>query len=135
MRVTKIIKTETAHRLFGYKGACSNIHGHSYVFEVTMESEELSEDGMVIDFKTIKEKVGTIINTAYDHAIILNAADPLVRVLRSHPFMFNVYTMARNPTVENMLLDVNSLICKVFPGMLCSIKIWETATSNAELIL
>ena len=132
MRVTKIIKTETAHRLFGYTGACSNVHGHSYRFEITLEGDRLNKDGMVVDFKDIKLSIGNLINSMYDHVIVLNSVDPLVVTLSE---MTKVHVMTkRNPTAENMALDIKDLVMMKFPGMLYSIKVWETDSSFAEVL-
>jgi 6-pyruvoyltetrahydropterin/6-carboxytetrahydropterin synthase len=45
--VTKIFNFEMAHDLFGYIGACSNIHGHSYVLHVMVKSAKERENKLV----------------------------------------------------------------------------------------
>lgn len=133
MRVTKIIKTETAHRLYGYDGACANIHGHSYKFEVTLEGP-IGSLGLTIDFKDIKKKVGNLINNMYDHRIVLNQDDPLVADLRNGAGLVDITIMDGNPTAENMARAIWDHIDPMFPGMLVSIKVWETETSFAEVM-
>ena len=45
---------DSAHFLSGYEGKCSNIHGHRWKLEVTVQSETLEQTGqirgMVVDF-------------------------------------------------------------------------------------
>ena len=59
---------DSAHFLSGYEGKCSNIHGHRWKLEVTVQSETLEQTGqirgMVVEFDhsliieegTLKEK-------------------------------------------------------------------------------
>ena len=35
-----------AHRLCGYEGACSNLHGHNWTVRVALEAERLDNIGM-----------------------------------------------------------------------------------------
>ena len=37
---------DSAHFLKGYDGKCSNIHGHRWFIEVSVQSEALIEDGL-----------------------------------------------------------------------------------------
>lgn len=138
MRVTKIFTTETAHRLLGYKGACSNIHGHTYRFEVTFQGEQLDELGMVIDFKEIKNNIGGLISDFFDHCIVLNEKDPLIDILHNC-LTTNVSVMTGNPTAENMaLLLKKSIVSLLKTGpnnvTLYKVVVWETPTSFAEAL-
>ena len=45
---------DSAHRLEDYDGPCRNLHGHSFLIDVTVESNEINKLGMVMDFKDIK---------------------------------------------------------------------------------
>ena len=36
IRITKQFNFETGHALYGYDGACRNVHGHSYKLFVTV---------------------------------------------------------------------------------------------------
>lgn len=56
---------------------CRGIHGHSYRVEVCVKGEPSLDDGMVADFKRLKEIMGPIID-AFDHSLILRRGDPLV---------------------------------------------------------
>jgi 6-pyruvoyltetrahydropterin/6-carboxytetrahydropterin synthase len=44
-----------AHRLRGYDGQCENLHGHNWKVEIFVSSWELGEDGMVLDFRRLKQ--------------------------------------------------------------------------------
>jgi 6-pyruvoyltetrahydropterin/6-carboxytetrahydropterin synthase len=40
-----------------YRSKCENLHGHNWVVTVHCKSKELNEDGMVVDFTHVKEKI------------------------------------------------------------------------------
>ena len=44
-----------AHQLSGFEGGCENLHGHNWKVEVYVTGMELGKDGLLIDFKLIKE--------------------------------------------------------------------------------
>ncbi len=44
-----------AHQLEGFKGGCENLHGHNWKIEVYVTGMELEKDGLLIDFKLLKE--------------------------------------------------------------------------------
>ena len=44
-----------AHQLREYEGGCEKLHGHNWKIEVFVTASRLGEDGLVIDFKRIKE--------------------------------------------------------------------------------
>jgi 6-pyruvoyltetrahydropterin/6-carboxytetrahydropterin synthase len=44
----------SAHRLDGYPGPCSRVHGHNWRIKVSVSGEELDERGFGIDFRDLK---------------------------------------------------------------------------------
>jgi len=66
VRVTKEFRFEMAHALWNYDGKCANIHGHSYILQVTVIGEPISDEnspkyGMLIDFGDLKKIVNDAI--------------------------------------------------------------------------
>lgn len=56
--VTKQLEISAAHRLeLGYESKCSNLHGHNWKISVSCRSEQLNQNGMVVDFTEIKKRV------------------------------------------------------------------------------
>lgn len=56
--VSKRMEIAACHRLdLSYKSKCQNLHGHNWIVTVYCKSESLNEDGMVCDFKHIKEQI------------------------------------------------------------------------------
>ena len=76
--ITKSFKFEASHRLFDMPSnhQCRNIHGHSYVVNVTISVDTL-KDNMVIDFGKLKQ-FQTHLDKHYDHSIILNPFDKVL---------------------------------------------------------
>lgn len=44
-----------AHRLEAYHGKCEELHGHNFQVEASFSGAELNHEGMVIDFKILKD--------------------------------------------------------------------------------
>ena len=56
--VSKRMEIAACHRLeLGYESPCSRIHGHNWIITVFCRARELNSDGMVVDFKKIKERI------------------------------------------------------------------------------
>lgn len=56
--VSKRLEISGSHRLdLPYDSPCRNLHGHNWVITVYCRARELNPEGMVIDFKHIKEKI------------------------------------------------------------------------------
>ncbi|RSL29370.1 6-carboxytetrahydropterin synthase QueD [Salibacterium salarium] len=47
-------------------GKCANVHGHTYVINVTIAGDKLNETGFLVDFKTIKN----IVHDRFDHSLL-----------------------------------------------------------------
>lgn len=142
--ITKEVFTETAHRLFDYEGDCSNIHGHSYRWQVTIGGEIDEKTGMLIDFKQLKLIIEIAIVELFDHCLVLNQKDPLYRSLKKAKHYGKnkkIYGMSGNPTVENFVdliaddlideIDRNPLVSQSRLKLI-SVKCWETEKSFAE---
>jgi 6-pyruvoyltetrahydropterin/6-carboxytetrahydropterin synthase len=74
-----------AHRLRGYNGACANMHGHNWQVEVWVLGSKAGSDGLLVDFRTLKRTVNSVMATL-DHSDLSKHA----------------YFRTRNPTSENI---------------------------------
>ena len=107
-----------AHNLRDYKGKCENLHGHNWNVEVSVESDILNKEGMVVDFIELKRIVKDLLDNL-DHKYI-NEIEPFDKL---------------NPTSEN-------LSCYIFKGISDKLKessiivkrvdVWETKSSRAS---
>ena len=56
--VSKKMEIAACHHLsLSYASKCENLHGHNWHVTVHCKAKELNKDGMVCDFKHIKEKI------------------------------------------------------------------------------
>ena len=58
-----------AHQLRGYRGGCENLHGHNWKIEVYLAGKELGEDGLLIDFRVVKEATKSVLDKL-DHKFL-----------------------------------------------------------------
>ena len=55
-----------AHRLVGYQGKCEELHGHNFVVEAFFSGEKLGDDGLLVDFKILKDYLKNVLDNL-DH--------------------------------------------------------------------
>ena len=141
-KVTKEFRFCAAHRLHEYDGLCANLHGHNYRAEVTLTAMELDGMGMVLDFGIIKARIGQWIDKHWDHALLLNANDPLASVEwdRALGLFFKTFLFegGRNPTAEIMAqrlwVAADGEIAGLSGVRLACVRIYDTDSSWAEVI-
>lgn len=138
IRLTKEFRFEMAHVLSGYDGPCSNMHGHSYILNVTVIGEPIKQKdntklGMVIDFNDLDSIVNQQIISKFDHAVSVMHDTPIFNKLTEGKFA-NVVALPFQPTCENLLPYFAKLISDKLPSevRLHHLRLHETATSFAE---
>jgi len=141
-KVTKQYRTETGHRLNNYSGKCSHFHGHSYLWEVTVETEHLSDNGMVVDFKDLKTAMVEVLEPL-DHAMVLHHEDPVV-IDNTTAGLYEIFRATNgenprlfiwpiNPTAENFAAWASLEIQRLLPvgKTVTHVRVWETVNSYA----
>ena len=58
-----------AHRLRYLQGRCEKLHGHNWKIEVSVVSNRLNREGIVLDFGILKQKVEQVLKTL-DHTYL-----------------------------------------------------------------
>jgi 6-pyruvoyltetrahydropterin/6-carboxytetrahydropterin synthase len=127
-RVTKEIHFCYGHRLLNYNGKCKNLHGHNGKAVITLESHQLDDLGMVVDFTELKKVVGQWIDQTLDHKMILHKDDPVLpELLRQNE---PVVTIDQNPTAENIARLIFEQAART--GLpVTEVILWETENSFA----
>ena len=101
-----------AHRLQEIGGTCEKLHGHNFIVGVSVTSSKLTEAGILIDFRVLKEWIEEILNVL-DHKY-LNEID----------YFKNV-----NPSAENIAKFIyDRIVEKVQRHNLdvSQVSIWES---------
>lgn len=132
IQVTKQFRAEICHRLQHHPGACRNLHGHSYLFEITASGLANQSTGMVLDFKELKGAIEETIGY-WDHAVLLQENDPLCGDLEKHNITF--FTTPGPPTAEWMAAHIACQVQKILLAnrvRVEQVRVWETATSYAD---
>jgi 6-pyruvoyltetrahydropterin/6-carboxytetrahydropterin synthase len=122
MRIGKIFTFDAAHYLPKYKGDCHNLHGHTYKLEVEVygpivKNNKSTIEGMVMDFKDLKEMVEEVVLSSLDHTYLNDKFD--------------------NPTAELIALKIFAQLDMYFEEEqdrgISKIRLWETSTSYVEV--
>jgi 6-pyruvoyltetrahydropterin/6-carboxytetrahydropterin synthase len=145
--ITKEFSWNMAHLLAGHEGLCKNLHGHTYKMqiEVTRKTEDVitsdaSSQGMVIDFKDLKQLVNVKIVEPLDHAFMywINSPDKVEQEI-GEILIKNGRKVARvnyRTTAEEMAMNFFSVLTKDLLKInieLKAVRVWETPTSFAEV--
>ena len=146
LNVTKEFSWAMNHRLENHKGLCKNLHGHNYRLFITVIREDgligddnKSGEGMVIDFKSLKNIVNKVIVDDLDHAFAYNKnsnvdeqiAKALEEKIQQKIFAFDFRTTAEN-MVKWMVESLNNYLTNADTGVRCTKAVlYETDTCYA----
>lgn len=140
MKVCAIREFEfcSAHKIFNHEGKCKYLHGHNYKVKVWVESlDDLDELGRVVDFKTIKDKIGLWIDENLDHALLIPSKDKEL-LDRSMKEGTRYYVYPENCTAEimakDMLLKFSALV-QCFNCRVPKVQLWETEKCSVEVTI
>ena len=109
-----------AHRLVGYNGLCSALHGHNWTVQVFIRAKELDGIGIAADFTVIKRELTAILSD-FDHKYLNDLPD----------------FKGINPTSENIarILFEKLAAAVSIPGVtLDRVRVCESPTSGATYI-
>jgi 6-pyruvoyltetrahydropterin/6-carboxytetrahydropterin synthase len=118
-----------------HKGLCNNIHGHTYKLIVTLKSDKLNDEGMLMDFKDLKMIMNKVVMDQYDHAFLTDTGT-------SSSLESTIATLLKDAgkrvvfldyitTAENMAKGLYDEL-KVELPTLYKVRLYETPTSYAE---
>ena len=134
-KIKSEVQFDMAHYLSGYKGKCSNIHGHRYKLIAKLKSETLHGEGqlrgMVDDFSNFKgalKEIGDI----FDHKLIIEQNEDgkaLAKKLEELPNNFDVYFVSYRPTAEEMSRDIFYRL-KNKGLSICEVELFETPNNS-----
>lgn len=107
-RVQKRLEISGAHNLtLDYESKCQNLHGHNWIINIYLKSQELNPNGMVLDFTHIKKMI----------------SDKL-----DHKYLNDIFEF--NPTAEN----IAKWICDEIGEKCYRVQVQESEGNIAEYI-
>ncbi len=139
--ITRKCNFDSGHRVMNEFMKCYNIHGHTYLAEVSFSHKNMEEIGYAIDFKEIKRVFLQWIDDILDHGMILNPHDEkLIQTTEEYGTKLWLMSLAGegeycNPSVENITREVylameilvNTLYGDSHTGLqIYKVKIFET---------
>lgn len=125
---------DSAHFLSGYEGKCSNLHGHRWKLEVTVESERLEKSGqtrgMIVDFGQLKNDVKWLADE-FDHCLIMEKGTLKAKTMEAlEEEKFKMILVEFRPTAENFAKYFYDRVRKM--GYQVSfVKVYETPNNMA----
>jgi len=109
---------DAAHFVRDYPGNCAKIHGHRWIVILNIESEQVNELGLTVDFRSMKGAVDAVIDE-FDHTL-----------LNDHEqFQYE------NPTTENIcryLYEHLTDQVEELGSSLASVEVWESPTAGVK---
>ena len=119
--ITKEVWFSAAHYLtLSYDSPCTRMHGHEWRVLVSVRSEVLNVDGMIVDFSLISEAI----KDKYDHKLLNDVFEqPTAERLAE-----KICTDLNEVVFQNGLLRPEFPIC-------FSVHVWESQTSEAVYTL
>ena len=136
LEIMRRIKFCAGHRLHKHGAKCEFFHGHNYVADFYVTSNDVDSVGRVIDFADLKSRFKGWLDENWDHGFILNEADEngLNAIRMVEPCKY--YELPYNPTAENMARYLLDVVCPELLGdsnvQATRVVIWETEEAFAE---
>jgi len=106
-----------AHRLRYLHGKCEELHGHNWKVEVSVGSNRLSKEGVVVDFGILKLKVGKVLKHL-DHTY-----------LNDLPYFSGIEPSSEN--ISKYIFNKLKPELKGYHVTLKKVTAWESETSCA----
>jgi len=111
-----------------HPGKCRNLHGHSVKASITIQAEQLNEQGMVCDFSDIKECAKKFIDQQLDHNFLLHKDDAIIPLLKQQHERF--LALDEHPTAE-ILAKMIFQNLKNTGFQVDNVTLWETESASA----
>ena len=140
--ITRKGNFDSGHRVMNEQYKCFNLHGHTYLYELTFDFNTMEDIGYALDFKEIKRVGCQWIDDLMDHGMILNPKDEsvinTVKSLGTKLWLMSLNGKGQycNPSVENIAREVilaERILFEDYPLLnVHSVKIFETPNCWTE---
>ncbi len=135
-RICKRFTVECGHILSKHSGQCRFPHGHSLGIEIVIESDQLDQNDMVCDLKTLKDAVHDAVGRL-DHAFCINSAEAGFEELKRRYGDRLVEFKEMDPTIEvlakTLFDEVETRLgwSSIFPAGLRVVRVRVAETENS----
>lgn len=138
MDITRRIVFHAGHMLKDDTSKCYHPHGHEYVLEVTIQGDIQTggaENGMVMNFGSLKSLMMDVIHDKFDHKFIIEKDEPRFEDFMKAVGSDGVVVMTSPPTAENLIIVICNLLQSFLrPGVkITKIRLQETYQCWVEL--
>lgn len=109
-----------AHQLREFQGGCEKLHGHNWKVEVVVRGSRVGPDGLVVDFRRIKEVTRNALHEL-DHQF-LNEIEPFRTI---------------NPSSENIARHLHEVLSRELNQgdvRVYKVTAWESENASATYI-
>lgn len=112
-----------AHQLWGASPKCESLHGHNYRVLAYAQGEDLTEDGLLIDFSILKTALKDVCKTL-DHVFLNEFKNDGVSVFGNNPSAERI--------AEYIFQRLENLLPCEHASQLYAVDVYETSTSRAR---
>ena len=118
-----------AHNLREIGGKCESLHGHNFKVEVAVESATLDDQGLVIDFRLLKDSLASVLNQL-DHKFLNDDVE-------------DFRDGGLNPSAENIARWIYERLSEALKTRLLptgrdvsvsTVRVWESESSSAAYV-
>jgi 6-pyruvoyltetrahydropterin/6-carboxytetrahydropterin synthase len=145
MQITTRLEFDAGHRIPDHKSQCRNLHGHRYALEITLSGDiinqnEISENGMVMDFSDVKKIARESVVDVWDHAFLVFKEDKVVLDFLNALPNHKTVIFSSVPTAENMASEAFRILKSQYKDTygnhlkLERVRLYETPNSWADAL-
>jgi 6-pyruvoyltetrahydropterin/6-carboxytetrahydropterin synthase len=145
MYITRRLEFDAGHRIPNHTSQCRHLHGHRYAIEITLsgkiiDTEGVSEQGMVMDFSEVKHIAKRVLVDHWDHAFLVYERDhAVVEFLATLPEHKTV-ALPVVPTAENLAAEAFRILDSAYLDTygnqlkLARVRLYETPNNWADAV-
>lgn len=133
--IAKEFHFDASHMLDKHNGKCQNLHGHTYRLIVEVKGPLIDQgpnNGMILDFSTLKSLVKQHLLCYLDHAFLYDEYNEnevkIANLLKQMDL--KVHAFPGRTTAELMSKYIYDRLSSYLP--LTMVKLWETPSSYCE---
>lgn len=132
--IRRKIEIDAGHRVPTTDSKCKNVHGHRYVIEAVLRTEDVVQEGveagMVRDFGIVKATMMRDIHDKFDHKLILWKDDVHARALIDVLGPEGIVLVPTIPTAENLARVWFDRLARSLPALV-AVNVRETPNATA----